>query len=56
MKINYIDFIMKKLHVMSDEFLEKYNKFRLAPFQLKDYECKEVWEFIEKSKEEYNGI
>lgn len=56
MKINYVDFSRRKLEVATDDFLEIYNKFRLMPFQLKDVECKEVWEFLEESKKEYEEI
>lgn len=56
MKVNYIDFLRKKLNTVSDEFLEKYNNFRLNPLHLKDSECKEVWEFVENCKEEYKRL
>lgn len=56
MKINYVDFLRKKLEIATDDFIEIYNKYRLLPSQLKDVECKEVWEFLEESRREYDVI
>lgn len=53
MKTTYLDFIRKKLHLVDDNFLDKYNKFRMLPFQLMDMECKEVYEFIVECRNEY---
>lgn len=55
MKILFFQFMRKKLNVASDEFVEKYRRYRLKMF-LSEKDKREVEKFIEKCRAEYNTI
>lgn len=55
MKILFFQFMRKKLNVASDEFVEKYRRYRLKMF-LSEKDKREVEKFIKESKKEYESV
>ncbi|MEG1087732.1 MAG: hypothetical protein RSD79_06660 [Cetobacterium sp.] len=55
MKILFFQFMRKKLNVASDEFVEKYRRYRLKMF-LSEKDKREVEKFINKCKKEYESV